>query len=124
MGLRPIQFASKRFPVSQRKNVSPWTDFLAMILGIERFYYYIYGRKFTLLTDHDTLKWLKSVKSSNKKFFKWTSRLNEYDFNVLLKPWPENGDADGLSRFQVFSTFFTYEKVKVNMSKGKETKLS
>ena len=95
-----------------------------MIWGIEPFHDYIYGRNFTLLIDHDGLKFLKSLENSKAMCFRWILRLNEYDFNVLLKPWPENGDADGLSRFQVFSTFFTYEKVKVNMSKGKETKLS
>jgi hypothetical protein len=45
-------------------------------------------------------------------FFRWTLRLNEYDFNALPKPVIENGDADGLSRFQVFHTFFTYEQIK------------
>ena len=110
--LRPIQFASKRFSPSQRKYSAPQRECLAMIWGIERFHYYLYGRKFTLLTDHDSLKWLKSLKSSNKMFFRWTLRLNEYDFNVLPKPGIENGDADGLSRFQVFHTFFTYEQIK------------
>jgi len=38
--------------------------------------------------------------------------LNEYDFNVLPKPGIGNGDAEGLSRFQVFHTFFTYEQIK------------
>jgi hypothetical protein len=45
-------------------------------------------------------------------FFAWTLRINEYDFNVPFKPGSENGDADGLSRFQVLSTFFTYEPLK------------
>jgi hypothetical protein len=110
--LRPIQFASKRFSPFQRKYSAPQRQCLAMIWGIKRFHYYLYGRNFTLLTDHESLKWRKSRKSSNKIFFRWTLRLNEYDFNVLSKPGIENGDADGLSRFQVFHAFFTYEQIK------------
>jgi len=109
--LRLIQFASERFSPSQRKYSAPQRECLPMIWGTERFHYYLYGRKFTLLTDHDSLKWLKSLKSVNKILFRWTLRLNEYDFNVLPKPGIENGDADGLSRFQVFHTFFTYEQI-------------
>jgi hypothetical protein len=45
--LRPIQFASKRFSTSQRKYSAPQRECLAMIWGIERFRYYLYGRKFT-----------------------------------------------------------------------------
>jgi hypothetical protein len=67
---RPIQFASKRFSPSQRKYSAPQRECLAMIWGIERFHCYRYGRKFTLLTDRDSLKWLKSLKSSNKMFFR------------------------------------------------------
>jgi hypothetical protein len=107
--LRQIQFASKRFSPSQRKYSAPQRECLVMIWGIERFQYYLYRRNFTLLTDHDSLKWLKFLKSSNKMFFRWALRLNEYDFNVLPKPAIENGDADGLSRFQVFPAFLTYE---------------
>jgi hypothetical protein len=110
--LMPIQFPSRRFSPFQRKYSAPQRECLAMIWGIEKFHYYLNGGKFTLLTDHNSLKWLKSLKSSNKMFFRWTLRLNEYDFNVLPKPGIENGDADGLSRFQVFHAFFTYEQIK------------
>jgi hypothetical protein len=41
--LRPIQFASKRFSVSQRKYSSPQRECLAVILGIERFHYHLNG---------------------------------------------------------------------------------
>ena len=61
----------------------------------------------TLLTDHDSL----ISEKLEQVFLRWTLRLNEYDFNVLQKQGIENGDADGLSRFQVFHTLFTYEHI-------------
>jgi hypothetical protein len=81
--LRPIQFASNRLSPSQRKHSGPARECLAMICGIERFHYFVYGRKFTVLTDHASLKWLKPLKNSNQMFFRWTRTLNEYEFNVL-----------------------------------------
>jgi hypothetical protein len=58
-----------------------------MIWGIEPFHDYIYGRNFTLLIDHDGLKFLKSLENSKAMCFRWILRLNEYDFNVLPKAW-------------------------------------
>jgi hypothetical protein len=40
-------------------------------------------------------EWLKSLKSSKNMFFRWILRLIECDFNELLNPGSENGDADG-----------------------------
>jgi hypothetical protein len=37
---------------------------------------------------------------------------NDTDFDVLPKPGKDNCNADGLSRFQVFHTFFTYHKIE------------
>jgi len=38
--------------------------------------------------------------------------LSKYVFNVLPNSRVANGDADGLSRFQVFRTFFTYDQIR------------
>ena len=32
-------------------------ELLAMVKGIEHFHYYLYGRRFTLRTDHASLRW-------------------------------------------------------------------
>jgi hypothetical protein len=84
------------------------------------------------MTDHESLKWLKELKSPNKIFFLWTVRLNEYECDVWPKAGKQKGDAGGLSRCQVFHSFLTYEEMKSlvikskipeEITKGKEPKL-
>jgi len=41
-------------------------------------------------------------------------RLNESDFDDLPKAGKDNGDADGLYRFQVFHIFSTYDEMKTS----------
>jgi hypothetical protein len=110
--LRPIQFDSKRLSARQKRYSAPQRECLAIIWGIERFHYYFSGRKFTLMSEHESLKWLKNLQSPSKMFFRWTMRLKEYDFDVLSKPGKDNGDADELYRFQVFHTSLLYDKIK------------
>jgi hypothetical protein len=102
-----IQFATNWLSPTQKKYSVPQRECLVMIWGIERFHYYFYGNKFALLTDHESLNWLKELKSPNKMFPRWNMRLNKYDFDFLPKPGKENADADGISRFQVFHTSST-----------------
>jgi hypothetical protein len=109
--LRPIQFGSKGLSSTQRKYSAPQRECLAMIWGIERFHYCLSGRKCTLMIDSESLEWLKELKGPSKMLFLWTMRLNEYDCEVLPKAGKDNGDADGLSGFQVFYSFFTYEEM-------------
>lgn len=63
-------------------------ELLAMMMALEAFRPYIYGRKFTIITDHEPLKYLISLKNPN-------SRLHQYG---LDRPGKSNSVADALIR--------------------------
>ena len=53
---RPVAFASRTF-LDREKNYSVIDkEALAIIFGVTKFYQYVYGRKFTLRTDHKPLE--------------------------------------------------------------------
>ena len=73
-------------------------ELLAILFGIEHFRPYIYGRKFSLFTDHRPLVWLHNMKNPGSKSNRWRLRLSEYDYTVIYKPGKINSNADALSR--------------------------
>jgi len=71
---------------------------LAAVWAIAHFMCYLFGTQFTLVTNHQPLKWLMESDELTRKPTRWVLILQEYDFQVVHKPGVINFDADGLSR--------------------------
>ena len=59
---------------------------------------YLYGTKFTVVTDHKPLTWIMSVKDPGSRLLKWRIKLEEYDYDIVFKAGTSNTNADALSR--------------------------
>lgn len=73
-------------------------ELLAVINSVEHFRPYLYGRTFTIYTDHRVLQWLFNCQNPSSILVRWRLRLNEYQYEIKYKPGRENSNADGLSR--------------------------
>ena len=58
----------------------------------------MFGRKFTLYTDHQPLTYALNLKTPNSKLIKWRLQLAEYEFEIKHRPGKQNAVADALSR--------------------------
>ena len=67
---------------------------LAMVAAIKEFYPFLYGRPFTLYTDHNSLTSLHGLKDTGGRL----TYLQQFDMNVLYRPGRSHGNADGMSR--------------------------
>uniref|UniRef100_A0A183C855 RNA-directed DNA polymerase n=1 Tax=Globodera pallida TaxID=36090 RepID=A0A183C855_GLOPA len=76
---------------------------LALVEAVKRFHKMIFGRKFTLLTDHQPLKKIFGNKDgvpkhSHNRLVRWSLILTAYDFEIQYVNTEKFGQADALSR--------------------------
>lgn len=98
-GSHPICYASRTLNKHELNYSTLEKELLAIVWSVKYFITYLYGRRFTVRTDHKPLVWLGGIKEPNMKLQRWKILLNEYDFNIEYIKGKENCVADGLSRF-------------------------
>lgn len=59
--------------------------------------------KFTIITDHASLKWLMSLKDLSGRLARWSLQLQAFDFTIEHRKGSENVVADTLSRMPIES---------------------
>ncbi len=95
----PIAFMSKAFD----KRLGKWCTFqqegFAIYYAIKKWRHLLLDKKFTLMTDHANLMYLKG--SSDPKVLRWMLALQEYDFEVKHIKGTDNKVADAFSRLCV-----------------------
>ena len=65
---RVVAYASKALSKSERRYCVTRKELLAVVYFTKYFKHYLYGRKFTLRTDHNSLRWLTDFKSPEGQF--------------------------------------------------------
>ena len=95
---RVVAYASRILSKSQRKYCVTRKELLAVIYFVKYFRYYLYGKKFTIRTDHSSLKWLLNFKNPEGQLARWTEVLNTYDMVIEHRPGSQHKNADALSR--------------------------
>ena len=97
----PIAFASKTINPSEF-NYAQIEEALALISGVRKFHKYLFGQRFTLVTDHKPLTVILGPKKSipplaPARLQRWAVLLSVYQYNIELCPTKEHCNADGLS---------------------------
>ncbi|GBG58752.1 hypothetical protein CBR_g152 [Chara braunii] len=68
-----VEYASKSVPACKRNYAAPTGECYAVLWGINHFRAYLYGRKFTLVTDHEPLLALKKSKDYSSMIGRWAN---------------------------------------------------
>nr|KAG5696101.1 hypothetical protein BaRGS_020502 [Batillaria attramentaria] len=100
---RPIANVSKTLHSCRKKLQPNPQEALAIIYGLRKFYQYLYGRQFILVTDHKPLTALFGPKKGTpllaaNRLARWALWLNQFDYTIEYRKTADHGNADALSR--------------------------
>lgn len=100
---RPIAFASRTMSKAESNYAQIEREALSIVFGVKKFHQYLYGRKFTLLTDHRPLTsifgphtGIPSLAASRMQ--RWALLLSAHQYDIKYRQADLHGNADGLSR--------------------------
>ena len=93
-----IAYASRVLEDRERRYSTTKKEMLAMVYAIKHFRHYLYGRPFTVRTDHNALKWLQSFKEPEGQVARWLETLAQDDYKIEHRPGKRHQNADALSR--------------------------
>ena len=95
---RPVAFFSRQLKGAQQRYSAQELECLAVVEAVSHFAYFLYGKSFTILTDHRSLESLVAGKQCNRRVHGWALKLAEFDFSIKYRSGRENVVADTLSR--------------------------
>ena len=96
---RVIAYASRGLSPPETRYPAHKLEFLAPKWAItDKFYNHLYGRKFSVLTDNNPLKYVMTSAKLDATGQRWVSHLSIFDFDVQYRRGQDNSNADALSR--------------------------
>ena len=100
-----IAYASRALTDVEKRYSQTEKEALSIVWGIEHFHLYLYGKEFTLITDHKPLEIIYGTPTSkpSARIERWVLRLQPYQFVVQYKAGADN-PADYLSRHPASNT--------------------
>ena len=105
---RPIAYASRTLSKAERGYSQLEKEALSLIFGVKKFHQFLYGRRFTLVTDHNPLTTILSPKKglptlAAARLQRWAIHLSAYQYDIKYRSTHEHCNADGFSRLPLQS---------------------
>ncbi len=102
---RVIHYTGRSLTPCEKKYSITEKEGLAIVDSLETFDPYLRNSPFTIITDHQALKYIfNEKKNTGSRVARWAMALQQYDYNVVHRAGRVNENADALSRRR-------YEKV-------------
>ena len=99
--LSPVAYASRLLNKAELNYSTVEKEGLAVYWALQKFQVYLYGRKFTLRTDHKPLLYLGQADKLNPRLKRWAIYIGLYQFHAEHIAGKDNFLPDFLSRATV-----------------------
>ena len=97
---QPVAFASKSLTPAETNYSNIERECLAIVHGIQRFHHYLYGRSFTIISDHKPLEVIlhKPLHRAPPRIQRMMTKIQGYNYTIKYLPGPQLVISDTLSR--------------------------
>ena len=92
-----IAYTSRSLSSAERNYSATEKECLAVKWDIWKMRDYLEGYHFTVLTDHQSLKWLGKIDNPSGRLARWAIELGQWDYEICYRRGAENHVADALS---------------------------
>lgn len=96
--LKPVGYFSKKLQKVESRYSTTDREALAVLLASRHYHHYLWGVRFTIVTDHQPLVSVFKKRVKSKRMDRWILEMREYRYNVVYKPGAKHVVADMLSR--------------------------
>ncbi len=97
-GLRPVGYLSNKLTKAERRYPTHQQELLAVVQAIEHWRHLLHGRKFRVLTDHNSLRFFMTQPNLTSRQARWQEKLSALDFEIEYIKGKTNVVADAFSR--------------------------
>jgi transposase InsO family protein len=96
----PLGFWSRSLTPAEKNYSTTEKECLAIVWAVTHLRPYLERQKFTVVTDHQALRWVMNLSDAQGRLARWRLRLAEFDFHVEYRPGASNHAADTMSRLE------------------------
>ena len=97
---RVIGYGSRVLKPAEQKYCARRRELLAIVDSASYYRPYLYGQEVLFRTDHFSLQFLKTLKDPNEQLSRWIEKLEEFNYDIEVRPGVKHANADGLSRLE------------------------
>ena len=97
---RVIAYGSRALNKAECNYSTTEQECLSVVYFTQEFRHILLGRKFTIISDHRPLVWLKNITNPTGRLGRWSIKLSEFDYEISYRKGRLNSNADFLSRLQ------------------------
>ena len=94
----PVAFVSRKLHKPELNFAPRELEALGIVWAVEKLEEFLYGRFFTVVTDHSSLVWMSEGEGFKSRIDKWARVLDQFRFEIKFRAGKENVVADALSR--------------------------
>ena len=117
---RPIAYSSRTLTSHEKQYAQVEKEALSLIFGVKKFHQFLYGKRFTLVTDHRPLTAILGPKKgipllAAAHMQRWALLLSGYSYDIHFRPTTAHSNADCLSRLPLptYSPIGNYDDAAV-----------